>query len=1359
MNGNNNSGVAITTTSSSSDEATVHVVDQTVLRRRSSSFRHRNAIQDAANTTTPSSTVPSPTPLDCGLPTTSITTTATTTTEQLEPVRGPPPVYTLPQLYYPNSDPGTQDTCSSTTRPEDVVPSLWLQKSPFAPYRSHSVVMTPADRPWIGDPASVSEESERRTLAAEEAERGRLPGRFVTKEELADTVENIEASTSSVENGDDEEEDKAAMPITNSETTTIMSKRRLYIPDRFPRSAINNDPTHLVVPNSLDPLPCHLGHRMRISRKNSKNVSAYRHLYFVLPDLSVRFSALMAILKASGLEELRASNIVAMMDAHGGGRPKLKRGKVPRGKKSSSAADPPPPSLKPAAASKGPITTTTTTTVGTSSSSPRPFSLQQRYSSLFRAGMSWSEKLDALHSFACGKVLDSSMWSLRWCKRMHSSDYGAMRPYQRVNHFPATWGIGRKDNLHKRLKKFADSFGDEQVYFFPAAFILPQDSATLKRDMQQRRFPPAGQRNNIYIVKQVASACGRGMHLLKGKANPNRVRLPEGQWLVQRYIHDPFLIDGYKFDLRIYVLVTSFNPLRVYLYEDGLVRFATTPYPTNDDGGDGDNNGASRSSGEDSCGGGSSQDDNSDAADVTRPNRGGNTNTKTPSKKKKSKVSDFKLKDISAHLTNYSVNKHTSNFVQPDAASATEGGGVSTPTSTGADEPDDDDDDDDTPDDEKGSKWVISTLKRYLEQKRGIPFAPIWRAVVDVILKTLISVEGDVNSQMRLLFSGGGGTTGGKAPSSSATAVGEDGRPLPHASLVHRPGTAINNCFELYGFDILLRDKPMMPVPAATPTDSGVPPPPPPAYDPKSIPQLTPVLMEVNIMPSLHTRASTLDQRIKGNMMANMLNIVGVYASKKKYKNGVPAPCPAPAAYKGPTIPIPRPVSEAAITATDGTGNIVDPPPAVSGAIASVATSTASSVPTTRLTAGLRTLTNTTANPASSQPPQQLQTSNSFHQRPGSRRSSLTQLGGGTGTALSGSQSIVAADVTPLLPIWERHQSLLPNESSQGGFPFTSTAQDQTGGAPPSTTSSRAARGAIAHVGPPGAPLRPPTSVRSNSNAVGRRVIPSAPSSSTLRPSNSQPRFSSVTGSSSSSSALPPPPQRTRSANNMRTGSAAPGTRGATPGGGQGRNPSLQSPTSLPPQQQPLRPTNAANTTKPMPTVAGTLYDFHPFFRTLTPVEMDVVCQAEEELDRRGSFTRIFPPMPVPPTSLLYDKAALSTTTTHKDTATPPPPPSSVAGPSGTGINNHNTVLMSSQGWEGYKRFYVEPRPYNEILHTWEYVKQIDPPSWYSTNSNSTLPSTEDPKGRDNNNTKIIVEDGDGEEDDEDGSDTIPDDE
>lgn len=44
------------------------------------------------------------------------------------------------------------------------------------------------------------------------------------------------------------------------------------------------------------------------------------------------------------------------------------------------------------------------------------------------------------------------------------------------------------------------------------------------------------------------------------------------------FLSQPFLIDGFKFDIRIYVLVTSCDPLRIFVYKEGLVRFATMRY-------------------------------------------------------------------------------------------------------------------------------------------------------------------------------------------------------------------------------------------------------------------------------------------------------------------------------------------------------------------------------------------------------------------------------------------------------------------------------------------------------------------------------------------------------------------------------------------------------------------------------------------------------------------------------------------------------------------------------------------------------------------------------------------------------------
>jgi hypothetical protein len=48
--------------------------------------------------------------------------------------------------------------------------------------------------------------------------------------------------------------------------------------------------------------------------------------------------------------------------------------------------------------------------------------------------------------------------------------------------------------------------------------------------------------------------------------------------IASEYIDNPLCIDDYKFDLRIYVAITSINPLRVYVYDEGLARFATVKY-------------------------------------------------------------------------------------------------------------------------------------------------------------------------------------------------------------------------------------------------------------------------------------------------------------------------------------------------------------------------------------------------------------------------------------------------------------------------------------------------------------------------------------------------------------------------------------------------------------------------------------------------------------------------------------------------------------------------------------------------------------------------------------------------------------
>lgn len=81
-------------------------------------------------------------------------------------------------------------------------------------------------------------------------------------------------------------------------------------------------------------------------------------------------------------------------------------------------------------------------------------------------------------------------------------------------------------------------------------------------------------RSKTFIIKPDTGCQGRGIYLTK---NLRDVK-PSERMICQVYVARPFLVDGYKFDLRIYALLTSCDPLRIYVYNDGLARFATSRY-------------------------------------------------------------------------------------------------------------------------------------------------------------------------------------------------------------------------------------------------------------------------------------------------------------------------------------------------------------------------------------------------------------------------------------------------------------------------------------------------------------------------------------------------------------------------------------------------------------------------------------------------------------------------------------------------------------------------------------------------------------------------------------------------------------
>ena len=160
-------------------------------------------------------------------------------------------------------------------------------------------------------------------------------------------------------------------------------------------------------------------------------------------------------------------------------------------------------------------------------------------------------------------------WNLWWkTQGFTSSEFENCRPWQRLNHFPKSTYITKKDGLARNLRRMKTSYGGSIFEFFPRTFILPNEYKKFVAEFSKQN---GDQRSNYWICKPTEQSCGRGIFIFKDLHDLTY----DCAVVVQKYVIKPYLISGYKFDLRLYAIVTSFHPFRLYIYHEGIVRFST----------------------------------------------------------------------------------------------------------------------------------------------------------------------------------------------------------------------------------------------------------------------------------------------------------------------------------------------------------------------------------------------------------------------------------------------------------------------------------------------------------------------------------------------------------------------------------------------------------------------------------------------------------------------------------------------------------------------------------------------------------------------------------------------------------------
>ena len=166
---------------------------------------------------------------------------------------------------------------------------------------------------------------------------------------------------------------------------------------------------------------------------------------------------------------------------------------------------------------------------------------------------------------------EESSANVFWYERAISiAEVKLLNECQRVNMIPGMHDIAKKTSLAKALNRMRLLFPDE-FKFYPMTWTLPGQLDAFRSHVDECE---SRKEKATFICKPSGGSQGTGIYLTRSAdavaSHQNAV--------VQEYIDQPLLLDGLKFDLRLYVLVLSVQPLTAYLFRQGMARFATNKY-------------------------------------------------------------------------------------------------------------------------------------------------------------------------------------------------------------------------------------------------------------------------------------------------------------------------------------------------------------------------------------------------------------------------------------------------------------------------------------------------------------------------------------------------------------------------------------------------------------------------------------------------------------------------------------------------------------------------------------------------------------------------------------------------------------
>lgn len=171
---------------------------------------------------------------------------------------------------------------------------------------------------------------------------------------------------------------------------------------------------------------------------------------------------------------------------------------------------------------------------------------------------------------------------LVWVRKGFARLLPHLESHQLLNHF-------RDESAMINKGRLTGALSSTRPEFYPESYRL---SAPDERSAFLDRLPERDDPEQLWIFKPAGLSRGKGIRILWNFGRLKRQLTDPGSggaeldesldYIAQRYIRDPLLLDGRKSEIRVYWLIASIDPLMVLLYREGTVRLNNQPYRLDD---------------------------------------------------------------------------------------------------------------------------------------------------------------------------------------------------------------------------------------------------------------------------------------------------------------------------------------------------------------------------------------------------------------------------------------------------------------------------------------------------------------------------------------------------------------------------------------------------------------------------------------------------------------------------------------------------------------------------------------------------------------------------------------------------------